>query len=361
MRPLARPGAKAAAGAVLVLALLACGEALARSSIGIGSAEAPVQPSGGLLGPLFTEIALRQRAFFSELRGALVALKSSGAALPALVSLSFAYGVFHAAGPGHGKAVISAYVVASGAALRRGILLSFVSALLQAGSAFALVGLGWFVLRGTGVSMTTVGDALETASYALLAAFGGWLLARALARRLKGRGLAALSMPRAETPVGALAFAAPQAARGAPIMRPASGGFAASVCEANEEDCGCGRTHIVDPARLAGSRLSARAALGAVVSVGLRPCSGAIVVLTFALLNGLYLGGALSVLAMALGTAVTVSAIAAFAVMARDAALKAGRAGRVARGVGAVLEVGGALALLLLGLALLGGALAAGG
>ena len=48
-----------------------------------------------------------------------------------LVGLSFAYGVFHAAGPGHGKAVISSYMLANEVALRRGIMLSFVSAFLQ--------------------------------------------------------------------------------------------------------------------------------------------------------------------------------------------------------------------------------------
>ena len=48
-----------------------------------------------------------------------------------LIGLSFAYGIFHAAGPGHGKAVISSYMVANEVALKRGILLSFVSALMQ--------------------------------------------------------------------------------------------------------------------------------------------------------------------------------------------------------------------------------------
>ena len=59
-----------------------------------------------------------------------------------------------------------------------------------------------------------------------------------------------------------------------------------------------------------------RTAWSAIVAVGMRPCSGALIVLTFALLNGLYVGGILSVFAMALGTAITVSSLATLAVTA---------------------------------------------
>jgi nickel/cobalt exporter len=54
-----------------------------------------------------------------------------------LVAVSFLYGVFHAAGPGHGKAVISSYVLANGATVRRGITLSFLAAIVQAITAAA--------------------------------------------------------------------------------------------------------------------------------------------------------------------------------------------------------------------------------
>ena len=58
-----------------------------------------------------------------------------------LLGVSFLYGIFHAAGPGHGKAVISSYLVANEETWRRGIVLSFASALLQAFVAVALVGI----------------------------------------------------------------------------------------------------------------------------------------------------------------------------------------------------------------------------
>src|SRR5688500_863055 len=103
-------------------------------------------------------------------------MREDGSKLWVLVGLSFAYGIFHAAGPGHGKAVISSYMLANEVALKRGVMLSFVSAFLQALSAVVIIGLTFLVLRGTSVSMTDATWFLETASYALIAGFGAWLL-----------------------------------------------------------------------------------------------------------------------------------------------------------------------------------------
>jgi nickel/cobalt exporter len=55
------------------------------------------------------------------------------------MGISFVYGIFHAAGPGHGKAVISSYLVANEETWRRGVTLSFASALLQAITAVLIV------------------------------------------------------------------------------------------------------------------------------------------------------------------------------------------------------------------------------
>jgi nickel/cobalt transporter (NicO) family protein len=89
----------------------------------------------------------------------------------------------------------------------------------------------------------------------------------------------------------------------------------------------------------------------------MRPCSGALIVLTFALLNGLYLGGILSVLAMALGTAITVSALATLAVTAKNTALKFARSEAASVRVHRTVEIIGALMVFVLGLMLLGAAL----
>jgi ABC-type nickel/cobalt efflux system permease component RcnA len=50
-----------------------------------------------------------QQEFYRSLTGALKAMREDGSKLWVLIGLSFAYGVFHAAGPGHGKAVIVLY------------------------------------------------------------------------------------------------------------------------------------------------------------------------------------------------------------------------------------------------------------
>jgi nickel/cobalt exporter len=124
------------------------------------------------------------------------------------------------------------------------------------------------------------------------------------------------------------------------------------VCET------CGHSHAPDPAMLAGP-MNWRSAWAAVIAVGLRPCSGALIVLTFALLNGLYVGGILSVFAMAVGTAITVSTLATLAVTAKNVALRYSGSGAMSGRVHRAIEIGGAALVMVLGLILLGGALAA--
>ena len=72
-----------------------------------------------------------------------------------------------AAGPGHGKAVISSYVLADGQTVRRGVLLSFMAALIQAFSALVLVAVLMLVLRSTGLQIRVMEAWLETLSWGL--------------------------------------------------------------------------------------------------------------------------------------------------------------------------------------------------
>lgn len=108
-----------------------------------------------------------------------------------------------------------------------------------------------------------------------------------------------------------------------------------------------------------GGRGGWRRGLTAVFAVGLRPCSGAILVLVFALAQGLFWIGVAATLMMGIGTAVTVTAIATLAVGAKGAArsLAAGRSGY---GILAVrgLEVAAAALVLAFGLLLLAGYMA---
>ena len=81
-------------------------------------------------------------------------------ALWALIGVGFVYGVAHAAGPGHGKAVIASYMMANDAALRRGIVLALLAALLQGAVAVAIVGVAAVVFNATAARMNEIADGL---------------------------------------------------------------------------------------------------------------------------------------------------------------------------------------------------------
>ena len=91
----------------------------------------------------------------------------------------------------------------------------------------------------------------------------------------------------------------------------------------------------------------------------MRPCTGALIVLSFAFLNGLWAGGVIAVFAMALGTAITVSALATLAVTAKGWAVALAGDGRAGNRVHAAIEIAGAAFVFLLGLTLLTASLSA--
>ena len=305
---------------------------------------------GGLIG----WILAKQSEFYREMSSTIRAAKSDGSAVWTLLGISFAYGIFHAAGPGHGKAVISSYLVANEETARRGIVLSFASALLQALVAMALVAVLAWLLNATAKSMCSAEKAIEIVSYALIAAFGARLV------WTKGGG-----------------FMRALQAKPAPAM---------AAAHHHDHDHGhhhhdhdhdhdhhhhhahghdhvhdehCGHSHGPTPDQLAGPGGWQRG-LGAIFAVGMRPCSGAILVLVFALAQGLFWAGIAATFVMGLGTAITVATIAVMAVSAKGLArrLSAGSEGSgalIMRGI----EFGAAGLVLLFGLGLLFGYLAA--
>lgn len=101
-------------------------------------------------------------------------------------------------------------------------------------------------------------------------------------------------------------------------------------------------------------------AWSAILAVGIRPCSGALIILVFALSQGLFAAGIAATLVMAMGTGLTVAALATLAVSARGVALRlVGAESSAAYTVVRIAEIGGATVVLLFGLLMLGGALAA--
>jgi nickel/cobalt exporter len=297
---------------------------------------------GGIIG----WILAKQSEFYRAMSSTIRAAKSDGSAVWSLLGISFAYGIFHAAGPGHGKAVISSYLVANEETARRGIVLSFASALLQALVAVALVAVLAWLLSSTAKTMCSAEKAIEIASYALIAAFGARLV------WTKGGGfMRALQ-----------AKPAPAAAHHHDHdhhHHDHDHGHDHAHGHGHVHDEHCGHSHGPTPDQLAGPGGWQRG-LGAIFAVGMRPCSGAILVLVFSLAQGLFWAGIAATFVMGLGTAITVATIAVVAVSAKGLArrLSAGSEGSgtlIMRGI----EFGAAGLVLLFGLGLLFGYLAA--
>ena len=338
-----RPLAPALTAMALLLAM--AGFASAQSSLGIGVAEQSMAAPSGPFGGFFLWVAETQRDFYAQMRAALTSMRDGGSGAWLLIGLSFVYGILHAAGPGHGKVVISSYMVANESALRRGILLSFASAMVQAISAIVIVGLGFAVLRQFAISQTDTVRFFELASYALVIVLGVWLLIRKLAALRPERPLVALSA----------AVAHSHSHRDHDHRHSHSNDHHhhhgnGAVCST------CGHAHMPSPQQVE-SVGSLRDMAALVLSVGLRPCTGALIVLTFAFLNGLWLAGLVSVVAMAFGTAITVSLLATMAVTAKNAALRYSGSTMLSGPVSHGIEIGGALLIIAMGVMLLGGAL----
>ena len=263
-------------------------------------------------------VAAWQAEFYQGLTAALRGLKTSGRAFPWLAGVSFIYGIVHAAGPGHGKVVISSYLLANEQTARRGVGLAFLSAMVQAGVAVALIGVMALVLDMTSIAITQAARSFEIGSYALITALGLYLLVR---KGLEARHVLA----------------------GAPGHHHHGHAHDHGSLAAHGHGHACHShacNHVPDPTR--GS------ATAAILSVGLRPCSGALIVLVFALAQGIFWAGVASTFLMGLGTAITVAALAAVAVGAKDVARRL-----VGRGTGAWA------ARLMLGVEIMGAALIA--
>jgi ABC-type nickel/cobalt efflux system permease component RcnA len=337
----------------LALALFFSGHALAqKTSLGIGMNEVAMQPTGPFA-EIILWINMQQRSFYLAMTHALKGMREDPWQASILVGLSFLYGILHAVGPGHGKAVISSYMLANETTLKRGIVLSFASSMLQAFTAIFIIGLTFLVLRGTTVSMDDATHYMEMASFILIIAFGLSLLWRKVPVLFRPR--VAHLMP--EKIVAGHDHHHDHDhhdhghSHGAHSHDHHDHGHhhnhsAGEVCET------CGHSHAPDPAMIAGD-FNWKTAWSAIIAVGLRPCSGALIVLTFSLLNGLVLGGVLSVFAMALGTFITVAILATLAVTAKNVALRVSGASALSGRVQNIIEIGGALFIVLFGVLLL--------
>ena len=297
-------------------------DVLAQSSLGIGRGEQAL-PTGGWFSEYFAWIREQQTAFSKQINDTVVGLKKDGTLIGTLAGISFLYGVFHAVGPGHGKVVISSYMLANEVALRRGVILSLASAFLQGITAILAISFFMLALRGSGIKTGDLQYGLEIASYIGVMGVGLWLIWRKLSSRKKAHSHSHNhNHNHNHDHVGH-----------------------GDVCNH------CGHSHAPDPKMLDG-KFGLREAWSAIIAVGLRPCTGALIVLIFCFSNGLYLAGILSTLAMSFGTAIAVSGLATLAVLAKNSALKvAGMQGQLSV-VNSIIEITGAVLIFLIGFVL---------
>ena len=260
-----------------------------------------------------------QAHFYAALTAAVQALKADGVGLMSLATVGFLYGIFHAAGPGHGKGVISGYIVASKGSIAHGLALSLAAALLQAVVAIAVVGVFAVLLEATAATINAAARNIELASFAAVAGLGAILVWAKAGEFLH-------------------------------LAAAVRGGIIAS-------DNGAAFQFAPGQGRAGQWRILA----GVVVAAGIRPCSGAIILLVFSLSQGLFAAGVVGALAMAIGTSITTGTLASLTVFAK-AMVKRLTAGRGVAGpiAFASFELLAAAFVLMLGAMLFAGVWAGG-
>jgi len=314
---------------------------------------APFQAPGPF-GRVFAWVFDKQQSLQRTLAMSVKSLKTDplGGALT-LALLSFIYGVLHAVGPGHGKTIISSYVIANEETVRRGVIISFIAAGLQALSAVVLVGVLLIALGATGLQVNAWSNQLESISYAMIALVGLYLLTGQLRSVWRRWQHAPVTVVAARDAHGLGDHHHHHTHHDHHHHHSREGHEHHEIHgrhDHHHHSPGDACDHMVDARQLAGP-FSWRKVIPVVFSVGIRPCTGAILVLVFALTQGLFWAGVAATFAMALGTAITVAALATLALGSRELALKLGGANSAwASMVWTTCAIGGATIILLFGL-----------
>ncbi len=218
--------------------------------------------------------AAEQREVQGALAGALRAVRAGQpAAVWSLWALCFAYGFFHAAGPGHGKLVMGGYALGEDVRKRRLVGLSLAGSLGQAVTAVLLVGFGAAIFGWGRTQMTDLADGtLALFSAVAIGLVGLWLVLRGV-RRWR----ASVASHRHDHD-----------------HRQHGDG---EVCAS------CGHAHGPTQAQLR-EATTWRSALGVVLAIAVRPCTGALFVLILTFGMGIAWVGIVGALVMGFGTAI---------------------------------------------------------
>ncbi|HLN23900.1 MAG TPA: ABC transporter [Patescibacteria group bacterium] len=269
----------------------------------------------------------------AELRAQMQLARRGDSLRPALaiIMVSFLYGVFHAVGPGHGKMVVGGYILSQRARLLHGLAMSGMAALVQALAAIAVVGILATVLEMGSRQIMEQAALLEEISYGGIICLGLWMAWGVVSGRV--------CCSHADGEAGHVH---------AQDHHDHDHGHAHD----HGHDCGCSHGHAPAKPAPSANRTELISVLTAGAMVGLRPCSGAILVLLFTLANHIFLIGVIATLAMGVGVAITVSAVSLGALgLHRGLARLGGQHDMVATRVRQTVALGGAMAIVLFGAA----------
>jgi len=227
-----------------------------------------------------------------------------------LIAGSFSYGFLHSVGPGHGKFVMTTWLATHREKLNASRLITLAGSLMQGLVAVLFVAILAIALNLSLGDLSVSRFWMEKASALLIAGLGLALIARAI-----GRGRLRLFGAR-------------------------------SSRQQHDAACGCGHNHQPNAADLTGGW---RNAAWVIAGIGIRPCSGALMILVFANAVGMFSWGVAAVMAMSLGTAVSIMILATWVHHLREWMLAANRPVimRHAATLGKVAIVAGGIALIL--------------
>jgi len=250
--------------------------------------------------PVLAKIAYWQRLLHQKIVALTREAKETGSFAPLLplIFLAFSYGMLHAAGPGHGKAVAVSYLISSGKSLGRGILFGNMVAFFHGLSAVCLVLVLRHILqKRVSGSLESVSHTTQIISYSLIALMGGVLLLRSILAWHRGNRASETTRPAEDRHRGPLATA---------------------------------------------------------LAVGMIPCPGVVLVMLFSLSMNMPGLGLLLGFSMTTGMALTISAIVGLAVLGRHLTLESVRnREKLSHIIEPLLETLAALMVMLLGLTFL--------
>ncbi len=269
---------------------------------------------GGLIFTLYQlyphilfQVAEWQRHFNLELSASLKSIKAQPQqAGMTLMAVSFLYGVFHAIGPGHGKFILTGYLSLEETKLPKAIRITLLSALVQGLVAIGLVTLIVVVFTLSRSYFNLTLKWVERGSFIMMILFGCYWCYQAVKERKpvpkKNQGFQIHHLQKIE--------------RNAPLVQ--------AVSHQHTENCPCGHRHLPSANELANAT-DWKTVWMLILSIGLRPCTGAVLVLFLAYTLDLYLWGVASALLMAAGTGLTLTLFACVVLFARGQAIRAGR------------------------------------